>query len=385
MTDNEKRFIEKNVHCDVTELLLRPPKEFRIRIKFLANQIRSRQKVHKKLPSWFKNFDLVFPPALSVEQASSEITAQYKARFFRGELLVDLTGGMGIDTLALSRNFRKSVYVEQNKTLAAIFKQNCQQLNRTISVENTEASKFLKSFSGKASFFIDPSRRDSNNNKIFRFENCEPPVTSLLNFFEKSAAQVLIKASPIIDLKQGISEIKKVTEVHVVSIANECKEVLFLMDFEKKINTTVIKTINFSELKEAFDFTFSTENEIKVNLGMAGCFLLIPNVSILKAGAFNSIAQAFDICKIASNTHIYSSPKTVSNFPGKQFRIIEMNPSKNELKGRKMNIISRNHPMTASALAEKYKIQDGGEEYLIGFRDKDNRPILCICKMENLS
>ncbi len=385
MTSEQKKFIQENVAADVNRLLLNPPSEFKSEIKFLAEQIQSRQKAKGKLPTWVENFDLTFPPPLSVEQCSSEETASYKSGLIKGQLLVDLTGGMGVDCLALSERFEQTIYVESQADLCDRFGRNAEILGRKIDVKNQSAEKFLSEFSlpEKTVFFIDPARRDEQAKKVFRFADCTPDVNELLNDFKKKAAKVLIKASPLIDLKQGLSELSHVVEIHVVSVTNDCKEVLFLLDFEKQPHEPIIKTINLAKRTERFGFTFSEEELAESEFGEVGEVLLIPNSSILKAGAFKSVGKSFALKKLAVNTHLFTSEKQVDNFPGRQFTILEKQVDKKVLKTygveSRVNVISRNHPHSPEQILKKFKLKEGGDLYIIGFRDQRNKPQLTLC------
>ncbi len=387
MTSEQKKFIQENVAADVNRLLLNPPSDFKSEIKFLAEQIQSRQKAKGKLPTWVENFDLTFPPPLSIEQCSSEQTANYKSGLIKGQLLVDLTGGMGVDCLALSENFEQTIYVESRADLCDRFGRNAEILGRKIDVKNQSAEKFLSEFSSpeKTFFFIDPARRDEQAKKVFRFADCTPDVNELLNDFKKNAAKVLIKASPLIDLKQGLSELSHVVEIHVVSVKNECKEILFLLDFEKQPHEPIIKTINLTKRTERFDFTFSEEQFAESEFGSVDEVLLIPNSSILKAGAFKSVGQSFGLKKLAVSTHLYTSERPIENFPGRQFTILEKQVDKKVLKTygveSRVNVITRNHPNSPEQILKKFKLKEGGDLYIIGFRDQRSKPQAALCQL----
>ena len=186
-----------HLNTDVNQLILNPPSEFKDRIKFLAAQILSRQKAKGKLNQWVQNEALIFPPPLSIEQSSSEITSNYKGSIISGHHLVDLTGGMGIDCLAMSGAFKRTTYVERDTNLCEIFSHNAAALGKEIEVVNETAENYLDSFSneGEATFFIDPARRDSHANKVFRFSECSPDLTELLESLKSKAHKVLVKAS----------------------------------------------------------------------------------------------------------------------------------------------------------------------------------------------
>ena len=212
-------------------MLLNPPKEFRERIRIIADQILARQKAAGKLDQWVSSKNLIFPPPLSIEQASSQSTSEYKKGLIKGSLLVDLTGGTGIDCLALSENFDETIYVEQNSFLCELFQHNSDMLGESIRIQNETAENFLQSFNGKATFFIDPARRDSAKNKVFKLEDCSPNLVELIPVLKTKTDAVLIKLSPLLDLTKTLEEVPNVKEVHIVSVKNDCKELLLLLDF----------------------------------------------------------------------------------------------------------------------------------------------------------
>lgn len=345
---------------------------------FLAEQIRSRQKAKDKLPTWVDQQALIFPPSLSVEQCSSEVTAKYKAGLVSGSHIVDLTGGMGVDTLAFAEHFAQVTYVEQNPELCERFAYNAAVFGKDVKVHCDTAEAFLVSqtLSAGTVFFIDPARRDENARKVFRFADCTPNVVSLLDFFQEQKATVLVKASPLIDLRQGLKELSHVKEIHVVSVKNDCKEVLFLLDFSREIKGPTIHAINFAtEGREVFRFTFEEESHAQISYAPAGRYLLLPNASILKAGAFNSVAKQLNVRKISSNTHLYTADELIINFPGRQFEIIEMPVSK---KLERANVISRNYPLSPEQILKKYGLKEGGDYYLIAYRDMHEKSQIVV-------
>jgi hypothetical protein len=378
LTPDQQQFISDHIDADVGKLLLNPPKGISD-VPFLAEQIRSRQKAKEKLPTWMANPALIFPPPLSVEQCSSEVTASYKAGLVSGEHLFDLTGGMGVDTLAFAERFQYVTYVEQNQLLCDRFRHNAGFFGKKIDVQNATAEEFLhqNSFNKNTVFFIDPARRDTNARKVFRFADCSPNLIELLPAFRSCGAKVLVKAAPLIDLKLGIDELGNVSAIYVVSVKNDCKEVLFLIDFEAAAETPIIHTINFAtEVTEQFNFTFDEEANAEVHYFAPKKFLQLPNTSVLKAGAFKSIAQQFGIQKISANTHLYTSDKPIASFPGRQFEIIG---GKEDIKRLKQtNVITRNYPLTPEQLLKKFGLKEGGDSYLVGFKDTQDKPILLL-------
>lgn len=365
------KFVKENENADVNRLLLGSSPDG-VSLKEAAEQILSRGKSKNKLPDWYDQEGLIFPPPLSIEQSSSQKAAEYKKNLLKGKHLIDLTGGMGVDLITLSDQFEKSTHVEINPWLSEVFEHNAKILSdNTIEALNESAEDFLSSFKGKATFFIDPARRDSSKKKVFLFEDCSPDVIDLLDQFKEKADQVLIKAAPMIDITLGIKQLEYVRQVHVVSLNNECKEVLFLLDFGF-VGASEIHCVNILAVSsEHFIFNFEEEKAAVVSYGDPQKYLYEPNASIRKAGAFKSIANKYGLSKIAPNTHLYTSEDLITDFPGRVFEVLEEVNKKNAKKlfpDGKANVISKNHPLTPEQIKKKFGLKDGGERFLIGMR-----------------
>ncbi len=379
-----RKFILANEHVDIQKLILNPPAAYKKGIRLIADQLISRNKLKNKLPQWMET-ETILPPPTSLEQASSNETATYKAQLIKGDLLVDLTGGMGVDTIALSHSFESSVYVENNPWLCQLFSHNQQFFSdKQIAIHQNKAEVFLEAFNGKASFFIDPSRRVKSK-KVYLLEECEPNILDLLPRLKEASKEVLIKVSPMMDIKMGIRQLKHVKSVHVVSVRNECKEVLFRLDYSPSPHPIDIICVDFKEGKEIhFEFNLEEEQEANPIYGKAEKYLYDPNTSILKAGAFKSIATKYGLKKIARHTHLYTSDSLIENFPGRTFEVTDTSIKQNSinrlLPDGKANVITKNYPLKVEQLKKKLKVQDGGEFYLIGFRDDDDQKEVVLCK-----
>ena len=378
-----KAFIEEHLNQDVAQLLLRPPKKWKPQIKVLADQILSRQKAKGKISSWVENFDLIFPPPLSIEQASSELTSEYKASLIQGDHLVDLTGGMGIDCLSFIRNFKKVTYVEQKKDLCQVYEHNIMSLREKIEIVNDTAENFLSSFNGMATFYLDPARRSVIDKKVFRLEDCTPNFLTLQELLKGKSKKILVKLSPLIDLSFLVNSIDSILEIHVVSIKNDCKEVLILIDTKHDPISPKVFAINLGTSQPKFTFYQAEERSAPIHYGEASDYLYEPNVSILKAGGFKSIAQKYHLEKLHPATHLYTSSTPLPSFPGKVFKILDHRPKetlKRYIQDGHINVITRNYPSDAVSLKRKFKLKDGGKYYLIGFREKENNPKLVIAE-----
>lgn len=386
LKENVKEFIRGNVDSDPKKLILNPPGEYKEHIKDIAGQIHSRQKAKSKLTNWAENFDLIMPPALSIEQASSEATCQYKRDLIHGKHLIDLTGGMGIDCLALSEQFEKTTYVEEQTGLCEVFEHNAKKtLGKQIEIVNESAESFLSKFSSYSAditFYIDPARRDMQKNRVFRIEDCSPNLIEILPLLQEKGYRALVKFSPLLDLQAIISALNGIREIHIVSVKNDCKEILLLLDFEQH-NSISISAVNLQTNLPHYTFNSDDESNAKVEYGNLKKYILEPNSSVMKAGAFKKIGEDFGLSKLGENTHLYTSNSQVVDFPGRTFEVVTVADKKNISrfadKG-KINVITRNYPLNASELKKKWKLKDGGDCFLIGFRDIENKPQMIICK-----
>lgn len=375
--------ISENINADPNKLILNPPSAFRDHIKEIASQIQSRQKAKGKLDSWATNFEVVMPPPLSIEQASSEATSQYKLKLLSGEHLLDLTGGMGIDCISLSTSFKTTTYVEKASNLCDLFSHNAKVFNRKVEVVNANAEDYLKSHSfdqKKTIAYLDPARRDQSKNRVFRIEDCSPNLIQLISGLRKNVSKVLVKYSPLLDISSLIKAIDHIKELHVVSVKNDCKELLLLMDFSFK-DKPQLKCVNLETAQPPFSFSLEDEQSASAAYGDYVKFIYESNSSIMKAGAFNIVAEVFDVRKLANNTHLYTSDQIIKSFPGRIYQVIDI-VNKHSIKkyaaDGKINVISRNYPLNPQELKKKWKLKDGGQYFLLAFRDQHNKAQMII-------
>lgn len=383
--EDVKKFISEHISTDVRALLLNPPKELANHIKEIADQLISRQKAKGKLDEWATNFDLIMPPPISIEQASSQATCAYKRQLISGEHLIDLTGGMGIDCLSLSEKFIKTTYVEQQHALCKLFTHNTHVLKKDIEIVHAEAETFLSNSVERPEvsvIYLDPARRDGFQNKVFKIADCSPDVISLLPLLKSHAQKVLVKFSPMLDLHAIQSTFTHLQEIHVVSVKNECKEILLLINFDFEGEHT-IKAVNLQTDQASYSFKKPEESSSTAHFGTLASYCFEPNSSIMKAGAFKKIGEDFGLAKLAEHTHFYTSDTVCTDFPGRVFRILS-GADKRTLKqyapNGKINVIARNHPMSATALKKKWKLKDGGDYFLIAFRDGANKSNMVIAE-----
>lgn len=347
-------------------------------LKLAIQQIHARQRLRDKVPSWAKSTDLIFPPSLSMEQASSEVTARYKASLVRGNTFIDLTGGLGVDTFFLSQSFTKTDYVERNPELAELATHNFSHLAPdTIRVHTGDGLAFLADSTAKYDLiYLDPARRGEHNRKMVRLEDCDPNVIAHWTLLTQKGSAVLAKVSPMLDIKGALASLPDIQQAWVVAHKNEVKELLLFWEAGKSVSSPNIHCVDIHpEETHTFSFTYPEEEAAQAEYGEAGEFLIEPHAAILKAGAFRSFAQRFGLQKLHPNSHLYSGGTMIEGLPGRVFRILqEIRQPKRELKelfpSGIVNVITRNYALRAEDLKKKYRLRDGGNQYLIGTRSE---------------
>ena len=248
LNDEVREFLKNNLKTTAAELALRGSSFSGISSSELAQQLIGLQKAERKLPTWFKNSQIYYPPKLNLEQTSSETTAKYKASLVKGKTLIDLTGGLGIDDFYFAQHFKEVIHCELNAELSEIAAHNLKQLGwENISFKNEDSLEYLKNTDQNFDcIYVDPARRDNAGGKVFRLADCLPNVPANLDLLFKKTDIILIKTSPLLDLQAGISELQSVTEIHIIAVNNEVKELLWLL--KKGDNQeTKIKTLNFTK------------------------------------------------------------------------------------------------------------------------------------------
>jgi hypothetical protein len=380
-SDELQEYIFSHANEDEKKMLLKHKTILGLPTVLIAQQIAARRKAETKHPLFHRTKGIVYPPNLNLEQSSSEATAIFKSEIIRrkiGERLrgADLTGGFGVDSFFLSQNAEYFDYIEQNAELSNIVRHNHSLITERIHHHNKSTEDFLTATSNHYDFFfIDPSRRDSKARKVFSLSDCVPDIVQLLPLLFKRANFVLLKASPLLDIKQGIKELSGVKNVIVVSVANDCKELLFLME-KDFVSEPLIETYNLDakgSIKHSFSFHFSEEEKIVSKFSPPQKYLYEPNASILKAGAFKSIGEKFGLNKIQINTHLYTSNDLKNEFPGRVFEIEKLSFDYKSLVENKANIITRNYPLTTDELKRKLKLKDGGEKFAIAFSGQEKK------------
>ena len=351
--------------------------------RWMLQQVEGRQRTHDKLPTFAQIEDWWYPIRLSCEQCSSEAIARYKAAIIRQfgkkqDILIDLTGGYGVDTYFLSEQTTQAHYVERNEELCRIAQHNFQIANKPIHVHNTSAEDFLAQYSMAGSVssdvkkevvvYLDPARRDAHGGKVFRIEDCEPNIIKILPSLRATSNTILIKFSPMLDITSALQSLGNEWDVHVVALHNEVKEIIFVTGNNR------IHAVNI--LHEGNDqFSFTRSEEKSALCAMADCiceYIYEPNAAIIKAGAFRLVSERYQLHKLDHNTHLYTADQLTENFPGRVWKVIAQ-PIKNQrdiaaLGIQRAAILTRNYPLTPEELRKKFKLQESDSHFLIGAR-----------------
>lgn len=360
--------------------------------RWMLQQVEGRQRTHDKLPTFAQIEDWWYPIRLSCEQCSSEATARYKAAIIRqlGEkqdILIDLTGGYGVDTYFLSEQTTQAHYVERNEELCRIAQHNFQIANKPIHVHNTSAEDFLAQYSMAGSVssdvkkevvvYLDPARRDAHGGKVFRIEDCEPNVIKILPSLRAISDTILIKFSPMLDITSALQSLGNEWDVHVVALHNEVKEIIFATGNNR------IHAVNIlHEGNNQFSFTRSEEKSALCAMADCICeYIYEPNAAIIKAGAFRLVSERYQLHKLDHNTHLYTADQLIEDFPGRVWKVTAQ-PIKNQrdiavLGIQRAAILTRNYPLTPEQLRKKFKLQESDSYFLIGARIA-NKPILLL-------
>ncbi|NLI36872.1 MAG: SAM-dependent methyltransferase [Bacteroidales bacterium] len=367
-----KKFILDHIDDDVFTLGFRASRYPEIDMPTAVVQIEGRQKAKSKLPSWYSNPDVVYPPHLALEQCSSETTAAYKAELVGGNTLVDLTGGLGVDSSCFAKQFDHVVYVERQERLCQLAAHNFVALGlHNIETVNADAIEYVQKMNPVDVIYVDPARRDSQGGKVFAVSDCEPDIVVINDLLLSKAHKILVKLSPMLDVYAAMQQLKYPWEVHIVSVGGECKELLLLLD-RNNCDSVSIHCVNLNKISSQ-SFVFHRDEELSsvcYFTSVLSHYLYEPNASVLKAGAFKVLAVRFGIEKLHPNSHLYTSDKLVSDFPGKVFKICGYSSFNKKdlnlfLKGmKKANICVRNFPVAAAELHKRFHLSDGGNDFL---------------------
>ena len=385
LNETTRQFIRENLNADVPTLALKKA-PVGTDVSLALRQIEARQLLRKKVPSWSDNEDLLFPAHLSIEQCSSEAAALYKANLLQGDSFADLTGGLGVDAYFITQHFVQTEYIEPQSELCALARHNFSTFGKNIEVKNETAETYLAHCAPKDCIFIDPARRDANGRKTVSISDCSPDVVALQDLLLEKAGKVMVKLSPMLDISKALEELHSVKEVHVVAVANECKELDLVMErgFQGLPRFVCVNLLtDQSELR----FTMEEErnSQERITEGVAS-YLYEPNPAVMKAGCFRLLSERYDIHKLHRNSHLFTSERLNQDFPGRIFEVEGWAPYNKKLRNgllsdvRKASIAVRNFPLSVAELRKALKMDDGDETYLFATTLKGERKVVIRTK-----
>ncbi len=372
-----QEYIQQHLHLDPTQLALKKSPFKEVSSQEIAEQLAGKKSAEKKIPEWHKNFGIHFPPKLALEQASSAQTAIFKSNLIEGKKIIDLSAGMGVDSYYFSKKADWVWHVERQKELSAIAAHNSEILGaKNIHFIAGDGIDYLQNSKEKwDTIYVDPSRRVAGK-KFFKLSDCEPDVPALLDLFFEHAACVMIKTAPLLDITSGLSELRNVSDIHVVSVNNEVKELLWILRKESSVVEPNIHCVSLtSKGEQHFYFKMSGEKAMRLPYySDVKTYLYEPDSAWLKAACFKLITQRYQVDKLHQHTHLYTSEVLKKDFPGRIFKVEQVISYKEFAQSkekRQANILVRNFPITAPELQKKHQIKDGGEQYLIFCKDRN--------------
>lgn len=383
--DAEKliEFVREHADEDPVKLLLQKKKYPDVDMTQVAQQMEGVMQASTKWPTLAHCHCFLFPPRLNREQSSSEATAIYKRdtimQLYSGSskqlTIADLTGGMGIDSMAFASNKTIQVdYVEQDSALCRLMEHNCKALDITnVDIHCGDSMEWL---AGKKQpfniIFIDPARRDTQGRKVSAFEACTPNIIAHKELLKSSCETLIVKASPMIDIELGASQLGEVSDVHIIEVNGECKEILFICDLRQEQEGYRIHCAEIADGKEkSISYTRSKESQAEaIYCTKTKQYLYEPSPSVMKGGPYKSICEWYKVEKLARNTHLYTSDELNMDFFGRKFMVIsEVALNKKSIATAipdgKAHVVTRNYPVGAAELQRQLGLKEGGELFVI--------------------
>ena len=382
------QYIETHANDDVARLALHPAKDPEVDMPMALQQIAGRQKAKEKLPEWYATNGILYPKKVPMEQCSSSQTADYKASLVGGKSFADLSGGFGVDTIAMAKKFEKGYYVEPQDELCELFHHNCKAFGiNHISVINNTLENSIDRMEPVDVIYLDPSRRDVHGRRVVSLEDCTPNLLEWKSVLLDKCNTLMVKLSPMIDLHQTLRTLPETAAVHVIAVNGECKEVVCLLNEKTETDVHIVAIDLRNNDNTIFKTTSQTECTTPPSIAsQISTYLYEPNAAVMKAGIFNSLSQQFQVQKLDKNTNLFTSDELREDFPGRVFRIEavhEFHPRKTakELSHlESASIAVRNFPLTAEELRKTLKIKDGNACYLFGCTLSGGRKCVIVCE-----
>ncbi|MEG0011287.1 MAG: hypothetical protein RR706_03880 [Muribaculaceae bacterium] len=395
--DNEDfyKFIDTYKDCNADALRLKGWKDADFDVKFAILQIECRKKVASKIPELNGNGRFLYPSLLLAEQCTSQIVAQYHATLFDGcESVLDMTAGLCVDSYYISKRVANVTALEIDDYSAMIDTLNMNRIAPNVKVLCCDSANYIQgdvACTTHDAIFIDPARRGTNNSRVYAISDCNPDIIPLLSFIRNRCKFLIIKASPMIDITDTLNRIDNVSDVWVIGVKNECKELLYKVDFgtEGGVIKCEVHTINFDGCgKQEFSYELSADKDsttMPLIMPSVGDYLYEPNCCLMKAGSFRELSYTYsEMRKLHNNTHLYVAHSRVEKFPGREFRIEQIIPFKDKAIKRfheeypQINVSVRNFKLSANQLKDRLRVRDGGDKYLFGVTLEDDSMALIV-------
>lgn len=387
LSPENRQFIEDHENEDIRTLALKAKKYPHINMQMAVQQIAGRRIAKVKIPSWYSHREIIYPPHLSMEQCSSEQTARYKASLSVGNSIIDLTGGFGVDFSFMAQGKKEAYYVESQEHLVKLASSNFEALELNhVNVIHNNGIDYLKSDNRIwDTIYIDPARRDGSGHKTVLIEDCTPNLTETDGLLNDKARQVIIKLSPMLDITHATNSLSNITDIHIVSVGNECKELIFIKNHSGK--ETELHCVNITK-NDIGIFSFTKQKEYNASVTYADQpeqYLYEPNSSILKAGCYKFVGEHFELKKLHINSHLYTSDKYLPKFPGRHFKVKRtFGANKKEMKlhltMQQANISTRNYPESVAGIRKQTKLKEGGNDYIFATTLANEKKVLILCE-----
>lgn len=376
-----QNYIRAQENQDVRSISLKKSPFENLSSSELAQQIKGLQIARNRFPFLYQTEGIYYPPSLNLEQASSWFTAQYKSEIIKGKTLIDLTAGMGIDAFGFAQKFEKVTALERNSELVEISKHNYKALNQNnLEHINSDFEIFWKENPKEKwdVIYLDPSRRIDSQRK-FVLEDLEPNILEWMEEFLSRSQTLMIKLSPLLDLKSTVEKIPQIQDIHIVAVKNEVKELLLICKKSIQNNPKII-AVNLDSNQSVFEFHLKEEATAVSEFSSPEKFIYEPNSAVLKSGAFKLLGEKLNLKKIHVNSHLYTSKELLKSFPGKVFEVLgEIKNPKKEIEKSAFHVISKNYPLSVELIRKKYKIKESEEQTLI-FTQSQSRKHILLCR-----
>lgn len=381
LRDEVQDYILENLGIDYGKLALSGKNPFpNISFPTLLHQISGRTKLATKA-SWYNRAGIIVPPTLNLEQSSSELTATKKFENWEGSLAIDATGGFGIDTMALAHKFEKVIYIEANKDLFEIVQHNLKVLGiNNVETINADFLTIQNDFPSNSYLYIDPSRRNSKEERVFNPSEYQPSLLSI-NF--NRFTNWMVKLSPMVSISSLIESFQYINAVHIIDVMNDCKEVNIVGNTNSE--TISVHSHHFQNEWHSWQAKYELEQETPLQLAEPQQFFYEPWVSGMKSGMYKQLCIQTDTYKLATNTNLFSSIQFNPNFPGRAWEMVEELPfDKSAIQqriGKKAVVINRNSKFaTSDIFCKKYSLVQGEPHYLLLFSDISGKQRLFLTK-----